>query len=163
MTNRQAPTGAYPVEITWGPSADTRTCGDPGTVSVEELFHSTQSHCEDVRAVVDMLRHMLNEQAYRHDDDKFLGFEGFFKEFRTGFATTTWWDRHRQINRHHLGAKDGVPEDVNLLDVIEYLVDCVVAGKTRSVLHPVRIDPDVLMRAFQNTVALVDQNTVVKK
>ena len=80
----------------------------------------------------------------------------------TGFAQTTWWDNHRKVNRHHLLQPDGVPEDVNLIDVIDMICDCVMAGMARSgSVYPLTIDADVLRRAFDNTVELLKKNVEV--
>lgn len=47
---------------------------------------------------------------------------------------------------------DGVREDVDLVDVIECVVDCVMAGLARSgKTRPIEIPADVLLKAVQNT------------
>jgi hypothetical protein len=102
---------------------------------------------------------MLCNQAENHDHDKISDIEGFHRDFLTGFKETTWWDNHRKVNRHHLLEADGVPEDVNLIDVLDMIADCVMAGMARSgSVYPINIEPDVLMRAFQNTVELLKRN-----
>jgi len=71
-------------------------------------------------------------------------------------------DNHRRIHRHHLNYEDGVPKDVNLLDVLEYVADCVMAGMARSgSVYEVKISDELLQRAFQNTVELLKKNVVV--
>ena len=57
---------------------------------------------------------------------------------------------------------DGVPDDVNLIDVLDMVIDCVMAGMARTgQVYPLKIDPDVLMKAFNNTVELLKDNVVV--
>ena len=52
---------------------------------------------------------------------------------------------------------------MNLLDVIEMIVDCVCAGKTRSgEVRELEVSLEILNKAFQNTVKLIDDMTVVK-
>ena len=52
---------------------------------------------------------------------------------------------------------------INLLDVIEMIVDCVCAGKTRSgAVRDLEISTDILEKALKNTVKLVDGMTEVK-
>ncbi len=81
----------------------------------------------------------------------------------TGFAQTGWWDRHRRINRHHLGEQDGVPGDVNLVDVLDFIADCVMAGMGRSgSVYPLHLSPELLEQAFQNTVAMLKDQVVVE-
>ena len=143
------------------PTADTRTC-DWNTVSKEQLWDSSISHHKDVKAGFEFLMRMMNRQADLHDHDKLSNIDGFHEDFRTGFKQTKWWDEHRKINRHHLLQEDGVPEDVNLVDVLDMVVDCTMAGMARSgSVYEIDIDPAVLMRAFKNTFKLLQSHTVV--
>ena len=149
--------------ITIRPSAtaDTRTC-DFATVTQETLLNSSVQHIGDVRRGLAFFGAMLAEAATNHDTDKLTDIAGFHRDFVTGFTQTTWWDAHRKLNRHHLLAADGVPEDVNLIDVLDFIADCVMAGMARSgSVYPLNIDPDVLMRAFQNTVDTLKAHVVV--
>ena len=67
---------------------------------------------------------------------------------------------HWKAERHHLNRC--VPDDVNLIDVIEMIADCVCAGKARSgEIRPIKIDFGILNKAFMNTVELIDDNTKV--
>jgi hypothetical protein len=51
---------------------------------------------------------------------------------------------------------------VNLIDVLDMIADCVMAGMARSgSVYPLNIDPEVLMRAFQNTVEELKANVEV--
>jgi hypothetical protein len=57
---------------------------------------------------------------------------------------------------------DGVPEDVNLVDVLDLITDCVMAGIARSgSVYQITIPPEVLQRAFDNTVDLLKSQVVV--
>ena len=106
---------------------------------------------------------MIEDASARHDHDKISDIDGFHRDFVTGFAQTTWWDNHRKVNRHHLLQADGVPADVNLIDVLDMIADCVMGGMARTgSVYPLNIEPDVLMKAFQNTVELLKAEVVVK-
>lgn len=151
------------IYIRKSPTADTRTC-DFASVSKETLLESSHQHIADVRAALGHFRALLYKQGEIHDADKISDIEGFHRDFVTGFAVTEWWDRHRKLNRHHLTESDGVPEDVNLIDVLDMIADCVMAGMARSgSVYPLEIPPDVLMRAFQNTVDLLKSNVTVEQ
>jgi hypothetical protein len=51
---------------------------------------------------------------------------------------------------------------VNLIDVLDMIVDCVMAGMARTgSVYPLEIDQDVLRRAFENTVELLKANVAV--
>lgn len=149
------------IEIKKSPTADTRTC-DFANTTKETLLQSSYQHIEDVRRGIGFMRDELAEAAYVHDHDKISDIDGFHQDFVTGFAQTTWWDKHRKVNRHHLLQEDGVPEDVNLIDVLDMICDCVMAGMARSgSVYPLNIDEDVLRRAFDNTVELLKKNVKV--
>jgi hypothetical protein len=149
------------IEIQKSETADTRTC-DFANVSKQTLLESSVQHIGDVRRALAFFQAALAEAATRHDTDKITDIDGFHRDFVTGFKQTEWWDRHRALNRHHLFQADGVPQDVNLIDVLDLIADCVMAGMARSGrVYPLNIDADVLMRAFQNTVDLLKANVIV--
>jgi hypothetical protein len=142
-------------------TADTRTC-DFANVSKETLLASSRQHISDVRAALRFFRTRLDRAALDHDTDKLTDIDGFHADFVTGFAQTGWWDRHRRLNRHHLNMDDGIPADVNLIDVLDFIADCVMAGMARSgSVYPLQLPPELLERAFQNTVAMLKAEVVV--
>lgn len=58
--------------------------------------------------------------------------------------------------------EDGIPADVNLIDVLDFIADCVMAGMARSgSVYPLVLPPELLERAFQNTVELLKANVRV--
>ena len=149
------------IEIKKSETADTRTC-DFAKVSEETLKKSSETHIDDVSRGLAFFGALLAEAAVTHDSDKLSALAHFHSDFVTGFKTTGWWDNHRKITRHHLQAADGVPPDVNLIDVLEMIVDCVMAGMARAgKTYPVTIHGDVLSRAFDNTVELLQSQVVV--
>ena len=150
------------ISIRKSPTADTRTC-DFANVSRETLLASSVQHIADVGAALAFFSALVTKQAVRHDTDKLTDIDGFHADFLTGFKQTGWWDRHRKLNRHHLIQADGIPEDVNLIDVLDFIADCVMAGMARSgSVYALNLPPDVLERAFQNTVALLKAEVVVE-
>lgn len=150
------------IEITKSETADTRTC-DFANVSKNQLEQSSEAHIDDVRRALDLFCALLDEAGFNHDADKLTRLDHFHSDFVTGFKTTGWWDNHRKITRHHLQAADGVPGDVNLLDVLEMIADCVMAGMARSgSVYAIEIPPDALKLAFDNTVELLKGQVIVK-
>lgn len=149
------------IEIEKSATADTRSC-DFSKVSKDTLYKSSLQHIEDVRQGIDFFISLLYTSASNHDWDKIQNIESFHSDFITGFKNTSWWDEHRKISRHHLLEEDGIPEDVNLVDVLEMIDDCVMAGMGRTgSVYPLEIKPEVLMKAFNNTVDLLKQNVKV--
>jgi hypothetical protein len=144
-------------------TADTRTC-DFKTVTKETLLESSKQHISDVRRALAFFTMYLSEAARHHDPDKLTDIDGFHADFVTGFAQHDWWDRHRKLNRHHLTEEDGIPIDVNLIDVLDFIADCVMAGMGRSgSVYPLQLPPELLERAFQNTVELLKAQVVVEE
>ena len=151
------------IEIQTSKTADTRTC-DVTTVSQQQLLNSSKQHIGDVQRALAFFSGQLTEAGIRHDDDKITDIAGFHRDFLTKFERTDWWDAHRRLNRHHLTHDDGVPADVNLIDVLDFIADCVMAGMGRSgSVSPLKLSPELLERAFQNTVTLLKSQVVVLK
>jgi hypothetical protein len=143
-------------------TADTRTC-DFTQVTKDQLRKSSEQHIDDVRKGMAFFGDIIEDAIAKHDFDKLTNLDGFHADFVTGFEKTTWWDEHRKINRHHLLNEDGVPDDVNLIDVLEMIVDCVMAGMGRSgSVYPLEITPELLKRAFDNTVEILKREIVVE-
>jgi len=144
------------------PTADTRTC-DFAHVTQEMLLASSKQHINDVHAALGFFVERLYVAMGDHDTDKIVDIEGCHRDFLTGFAKTDWWDRHRKLNRHHLTQEDGIPGDVNLIDVLDFISDCVMAGMARSgSVYELKLPPELLERAFQNTVELLKSQVVVE-
>lgn len=149
------------IRISPSPTADTRTC-DVATVSKDTLRASSVQHIADVRQALGFFAQLLYRAGAVHDVDKLTDLDGFYADFATGFKETGWWERHRSLNRHHLGHADGIPDDVTLIDVLDFVADCVMAGKARNgTVYPLVLPPELLTRAFQNTVALLTKVVVV--
>lgn len=153
------------IEIQKSPTADSRIC-DFANTSKETLITSSLTHINDVVKAMSFLSGMIFEAAGKHDYDKLTAIDWFHQDFLTGFEQTGWWDNHRKIHRHHLAQEDGVPEDVNLIDVLEYISDCVMAGISRSgkdKMYDPKLSPELLEKAFKNTVKLLKDEIVVKE
>lgn len=149
------------IEITKSKTADTRTC-DFANTTKETLLESSGQHIGDVVKALAFFSGKLTEAAGEHDRDKLTLIDWFHKDFQTGFRQTGWWDNHRKINRHHIDKDDGVPPDVNLLDVLEHIADCVMAGMARSgSVYELKLSDELLQQAFQNTIVLLKKEVVV--
>ena len=142
-------------------TADTRTC-DVTQVLKEVLLVSSRQHICDVVKAMAFFSGKLIEAAGEHDYDKLTEIDWFYSDFRTKFEQHSWWDNHRKIHRHHLGQADGVPDDVNLLDILEYIADCVMAGMARAgEVYPLEMSDELIQRAFKNTVTLLKSQVAV--
>ena len=138
--------------ITKSETADTRTC-DVTKVSKAQLKRASHSHIADVRQALALFQGELARAARQHDHTKLEDIDQFHEDFKTGFKQTKWWDAHRIKERHHLNSADGVPGDVDLIDVMEFIADCVMAGMARSgSVYKLELPDELLQRAFQCTV-----------
>ncbi len=152
------------IKIQQSKTADTRTC-DFRNVSLETLLASSHQHIVDVREGMEFFVKLLKVASYRHDHTKISAIEMFHRDFIGGFATQDWYDMHKKEERHHLGTAtpDGIKDDVNLIDVIEHVVDCVMAGMGRSgSVYPMSVSNEVLQKALQNTADLLQRAVVVE-
>lgn len=142
-------------------TADSRTC-DWTKVTKPALERSSRQHMDDVYTGLLFFEDLLGEAQVSHDNDKLTDIDGFHADFATGFQQQTWYENHKRATRHHLDKPEGVPKDVNLVDVIEHIVDFVMAGMARSGrVRPLELPDELLQRAFQNTVKLMKANVVV--
>lgn len=110
------------IRIQKSKTADTRTC-DFAAVTKETLLASSVQHIGDVGKALAFFSALLTMQAVRHDTDKMTDIDGFHADFVTGFAQQEWWTKHRQLNRHHLQQEDGIPANVDLIDVLDFIAD----------------------------------------
>jgi hypothetical protein len=150
------------INIKKSATADTRTC-DFANTSKEVLLNSSRQHIGDVVRAMAFFSGKLIEAAGEHDYDKLTGIDWFHNDFITGFKQTGWWDNHRKIHRHHLIQEDGIPDDVNLLDVLEFIADCVMAGMARSGdVYELKLSDELLQRALKNTVELLKAQVKVE-
>jgi len=140
------------------PTADSRCC-DAKNVSKETLIESTRLHIRDVYRSMDFLGQLVENAGFEHDRHKHETIDEFHKAFTGGFVDETWWNEHKK-ERHHLPEN---LEDVNLVDVLEHIADCVTAGMARSgKVRPLTISNEKLQKAFQNTVNLLIRNIKVE-
>lgn len=150
------------IEISKSATADTRTC-DFANTTKETLLASSRQHIGDIVKAMAFFVAKMVEAAGEHDYDKLTEIDWFHRDFVTGFKETGWWDNHRRIHRHHINMEDGVPSDVNLLDILEHIADCVMAGMARSgSVYELKLSDDLLQRAFRNTTELLKSQVVVR-
>lgn len=147
-------------------NGDSRTA--PKDVSFKEFQKANDMHITDVKAVMNELAFKLMEAGLNHDNTKKSKEVSFYNDFvstinnGTDFVSGEWYQHHINKERHHLTSK--CPDDVNLLDVLEMIVDCVCAGKARSgVIREMEIDDEILKKSFQNTINLINEITICKE
>lgn len=146
------------IVIEKNPNGDTRTA--PKNISFEQFKVANNMHRADVYDVMTYLAKRIHVAGLKHDYTKKSDEELFYNNFLstmnngTDFVADEWYQMHVNKERHHLLSR--CPEDVNLIDVMEMIVDCVCAGLARSgEVRELEISSDILERAVKNTVDLI--------
>ena len=151
------------IEITKSQTADTRTC-DWSKVTKEELLEASKTHINDIHKGFNFFIDIMNRQKYIHDLTKINDIDGFHKDFKTGFKSTTWWESHQEKERHHFNNEKYIQEDVNLIDILDQIIDGVMAGMARSgEYRQEKISHELLDRAYKNTVDLLLNQVIVRE
>lgn len=152
------------IVIKKNPNGDTRTA--PKDVSFEQFRKANDMHRHDVAQVMMWLAGELSHVGHNHDFTKKSQERMFYRDFLatmndgTNFTDSEWYQLHTHAERHHLFSH--CPEDVNLIDVLEMLADCVCAGMARSgEIRDLEIDNEILTKAVSNTVELMKSMIVV--
>ena len=150
------------ITIYKNPNGDSRTA--PKNITFEDFQKANDMHRQDVKNVMNHLALQLMKQGDIHDFTKKSHEKLFYDNFlstinnNTDFVNDEWYQLHIKEERHHLSSY--LHQDINLLDVIEMIVDCVCAGKSRSgEIRPLEIDQEILTKALNNTVKLIDNMT----
>ena len=140
------------------PNGDTRTASK--NISYEEFQEANDMHKRDVYEVMKYLSRLISVTELFHDFTKKREEQLCYKNFLsamnngTNFVEDEWYQLHINEERHHLLSR--CPEDVNLIDVIEMIVDCTCAGLARSgEVRGLEINSEILEKAVQNTVKLI--------
>ena len=151
------------IDITANNLGDTRTANRKPNFN--EFQKANNNHISDVQYVMYEIAKLINSAGSHHDNTKKLYEPEFYADFckvldgsTEKFTDMEWYQNHINEERHHINNR--CPDDVDLIDIIEHIVDCCCAGKTRSgYISPVVIDPEILQKAVENTVKLIDNNT----
>ena len=153
------------IEIKKNPNGDTRTA--PKGITFEEFQEANDMHIYDVASVMYELSKMIDLAGEHHDCTKKSQERMFYRDFVNtqengdDFTKSEWYSLHTKAERHHL--LSCCPEDVNLIDVLEMIADCVCAGMARSgEIRDLEINSDILNRAVQNTSNIIKQMIIVK-
>ena len=142
----------------------------PLTDSKEELLIAIAMHISDVQKGCAFIANKIIEAGINHDNTKMTAadIDIFIEEGNTGInlKDSPWLKSHRNNNRHHFHQIENCPDDYNLIDVIESLVDCVMAVKARKG-QTVKMDTDfisseLLAKAFKNTIEMLETEIIVE-
>ena len=149
------------------PNGDTRVA--PKDVTFEQFQESNDTHIRNVREIMKIFGCMVTMTGEMHDFTKKSEEKMFYQDFQSAikneidFTSGKWYKFHVNTERHHLLKR--CPENVNLIDVLEMVVDCTCAGLERSgeVFDLDKISSDILMKAVKNTCELIKSTVEVRE
>lgn len=130
--------------------------------TIEEFEMSNELHRLDVSKVMNEISRIIKTRGDKHDWTKVKEpYRSIFYrdlcntiEGNIKFEDGDWATYHYKMERHHLLRE--IPDNVNLFDVIEMIVDCVCDGMARSgEVRPIEIPENLLIMAMDNTVRMV--------
>ena len=131
--------------------------------TIKEFGDANSIHASDVGEMMRYFAEDIKNRSVNHDWTKlYEPYKSMFYrdlcntiEGRMKFEDGEWYKLHCDNERHHL--LKHCPDDVNLIDVLEMICDCVCAGMARSgYVRDLEIDAEILDRAVRNTVTLLE-------
>ena len=129
-------------------------------ITFEQFQEANDMHIDSVREVMWELAKLVDKTGELHDCTKKSQERMFYRDFvntqenGADFVNGEWYKLHVKAERHHL--LSNCPDDVNLIDVLEMIVDCVCAGLARSGdIRDLEINSEILDRAVKNTAKLI--------
>jgi len=157
------------IEIKRNSLGDTRTATKVPTFA--EFANANTMHVSDVYAMMNSIAQDIVARGLDHDITKRIEphMSLFYRELCAkiegkidSFTDGEWYPMHCQTERHHLN--EHCPDDVNLVDVIEMVCDCVCAGMARTgEIRPIEISTDILQKAVNNTAIMLANNVEIIK
>ena len=154
-----------PVKIVKNTNGDSRVA--KSVPDFYEFVDANNLHRADVKGMMNAFAEEIQLAGKNHDCTKAEEpyRSNFYRDLcntiegRIKFEDGQWNKDHYALERHHL--LERCPDDVNLIDVIEMICDCVCAGMARSgEVRDLEINEDILVRAVANTVEMC-KNAIV--
>lgn len=147
------------IEINKPPKAMKRD----GDISYQDLRLSTNMHQSDVKRVLYYIAERLKKIGDNHDWSKDTLAPLYYNDYidskrnNKDIHKGEWYKYHYEHERHHL--MNSVPDDVNLLDVIEFITDCCCDGiAEEGKPEKMEISDKLLRKAFENTIEMITRN-----
>lgn len=156
------------VKIKRNTNGDSRVAKNVPTII--DFAEANLSHIHDVKVMMYSLAEEIKIRGERHDWTKRQEpYESNFYrdlcntiEGRIEFKDGQWNKDHYALERHHL--QERCPDDVNLIDVLEMICDCVCAGMARSgKVRDFGITGGILIEAVKNTVEMCKEAIVLEE
>lgn len=156
-----------PVKIVKNTNGDSRVA--KSVPDFYKFVDANNLHRADVKNMMNALAEEIQLVGKKHDwtkaEEPYRS--NFYRDLcntiegRIEFKDGQWNKDHYALERHHL--LERCPDDVNLIDVLEMICDCVCAGTARSgEVRDLEINEDILVRAVANTVEMCKKAIVLE-
>ena len=140
---------------------------EDGYEDESRLFKDTVQHKKDVEQVMDIIGEYIKERGRGHDWTKLAYFDDFARDClerkdTPDFKSRDWYHIHTLKERHHVNAR--VPDNVNFIDLLELMVDCIVAGYARSGkinYNFMVVSQTIINEAYWNTIRLIEDSIIL--
>ncbi|MDL2246733.1 DUF5662 family protein [Methanobrevibacter sp. OttesenSCG-928-K11] len=148
---------------------DTRTNNEKNKLTKEEIKQASVMHKADVMKGMIFFSDLLLDAGLNHDWTKLAYLEEIYTDYEKrledkDFSRDKWNKLHQSHERHHLNS--AVPDDVNLVDVLEFIVDCVMAGIGRFGeidFKYLELPEGTLEKAYMNTINMLQEEVETLK
>ncbi|MBQ9612204.1 MAG: hypothetical protein IJV14_06405 [Lachnospiraceae bacterium] len=137
--------------------------------TIDEFIRANHAHTREVEEMMSCISAKIAIRGASHDYTKRTEphKSQFYRDLsntiegKMKFEEGEWVKHHYTAERHHLTRH--CPEDVNLIDVLEMICDCVCAGIARSgEVRPLTLDSDILQKAVTNTAKLCEGMVILE-
>jgi len=129
-------------------------------ISKPQLAACLNDYKEDVMEGMRWLCRRAMRAAWMHDRSKLQDLDGYFDAIQEAKSRgidvhdTEWYGEHYLKERSHLDRR--VPDDVNLIDVLECIVAAIMEKETDQQLP--ELSAETLQKAYANTFKLLQAN-----
>lgn len=151
------------IEIIKSPKSDCHRVD--GKIEKSNLWLSMARHMDNVADGMDFFATKILDAGMAHDYTKMTMFDEYHEAVESGKKNKSeWYQKHKELERHHIVEQEY--NDVTLIDVLEYISDCVMAGSVRSndpQAINIKISDAILQKAFQNTLEMLKKEVIVKE
>lgn len=132
------------------------------------IYEDMQQHRKDVYNVLNEIAWNIYQTGQMHDWTKTSFFDEYYNDIierqtNNDFKNREWYKIHTKYERHHINSN--TPIEVNLIDIIEMITDCIVTGKATNNGEVdkkyLQIPIETLTEAYWNTIQLICDNTTL--
>ena len=127
----------------------------------EDILQASAIHINDVQKGCAFIADKIIDAGINHDRTKILFNDNFFDESNQYIGV----EEHLSRERHHSVHIDNkCPEDVTLIDIIEYIVDVTMSATARKGrVSDAPISSEILQKAYKNTFEMLKKEIIIEE